>query len=374
MVAPQAEAAIGIVVNPQTVLCKRGEITRVRVYVDLYEGSELIPYNDEQRGLMSCSTLTDSGRYITETIRWDFGIDTDGRFYYIITCDGSADEDVRVPFRITYKGKEYPSQLTVRTIGSGRGAVLRGPQDWEKCAVGYEFQNGAEGYDFYDVVIYEGKFYTCSKAHSKTLLNKPGGTYSENNGLWKQTWNMEAVATTLLLAKYALIENLGVSSVEMKDTDGNVLCSIKDGEVVCRTGTFENVNVSGELTADCLNLKKSTKAHAVGVPELPDGAICVNASALILPALEPGAVRTIRVLNPMRSKLDAEDLVLRPASGKVKIQSDWSGTMLGGVQVTLPGKGYNGNSYFELIGYRHADNDDTTYWLVSEMNNGLIDK
>ena len=184
-------------VNPHTVLCKRGEITRARVYVDLYEGSELIPYNDEQRGSMSCSTLTDSGRYITETIRWDFGIDTDGRFYYIITCDGSADEDVRVPFRITYKGKEYPSQLTVRTIGSGRGAVLRGPQDWEKCAVGYEFQNGAEGYDFYDVVIYKGKYYTCKTAHSKTLLNYPGGTYADNNGLWQQTWGIEAVGAIL---------------------------------------------------------------------------------------------------------------------------------------------------------------------------------
>ena len=33
--------------------------------------------------------------------------------------------------------------------------------------------------------------------------------------------------------------------MEMKDADGNVLCSIKDGEVVCRTGTFENVVFSG---------------------------------------------------------------------------------------------------------------------------------
>lgn len=369
---PEPEATVNLVVNPQTVLCKRGEITYLKVYVDLYQGTELIPYGKPDRGNMQCGVLTATGKDLTDTIKWNFGVDDDDRFYYTIRCDGSAEEDIEVPFTVTFNGKTYPSRFAVRTIGSGRGAVLRGPQLWNDCAVGYGFENGDEGYDFYDVVIHDNKYYTCKQAHSKTLLNYPGGAYSENHGLWQQTWNIEAVATKLLLVQYALVQNLGVESLEMKDANGNILCSIKGGEVVCKTGTFENVNVSGELTADCLNLKASTAGHAENAPVLPNGSICVNASALILPELASGAVRSIRILNPMVSRQTPSDLILRPVSSKVRIQSNWSGLFASSSQITLSGKGYNSNTYLELLGFRTAGNDDTTYWLVSEMNNGLL--
>lgn len=128
-----------------------------------------------------------------------------------------------------------------------QGAVLRGPQAWSDCATGYPFQSGAAGEDWKDVVLYNNKYYACKKAHAKTSANYPGSTTDVNNGLWRLGDSIELVATKILLATYALVENLGVTAIDMKDAKGNVVFQAKNGNVTCKIGTFENVVVSGTL-------------------------------------------------------------------------------------------------------------------------------
>lgn len=128
-----------------------------------------------------------------------------------------------------------------------QGATLRGPQAWSDCATGYAFQAGGVGEQWKDVVLYNGNYYSCVKSHTKTASNYPGSTTATNSGLWQLGDKIDLVATNLLLATYALIKNLGVEAVEMKDSSGNVLFQVKDGNVTCKTGTFENVVVSGVL-------------------------------------------------------------------------------------------------------------------------------
>lgn len=132
-----------------------------------------------------------------------------------------------------------------------RGPSLRGPMDWEKMATGFQFQCGAAGEDFLDVVIYGGKYYQCIESHKKTASNYPGSNYN----YWRVSSNLSFVATDLLLATYALIKNLGVESVEMKDAEGNVIFRAKDGNVTCKTGTFENVTVSGTISGILQSLR-----------------------------------------------------------------------------------------------------------------------
>lgn len=128
-----------------------------------------------------------------------------------------------------------------------QGAVLRGPQAWNDCATGYAFQSGDEGEAWKDVVLYNGNYYSCTKSHTKTESNYPGSTSDTNNGYWQLGDKIELVAAKILLAAYALVENLGVTALEMKDSDGNVVVEIKDGNVTCNTGTFMNVVISGTL-------------------------------------------------------------------------------------------------------------------------------
>lgn len=126
-----------------------------------------------------------------------------------------------------------------------RGPALRGPQAWSDCAVGYVFQSGASGEEYKDIVLYGGYYYSCIKSHTKTASNNPGSATDTNSGLWKLADPVEIVATKILLAQYALVKNLGVEAIDMKDANGNIIFQAKDGNVTCNSGTFKNITVKG---------------------------------------------------------------------------------------------------------------------------------
>lgn len=150
----------------------------------------------------------------------------------------------------TLNGKTYSAQASVSIEPNKKGSqgpALRGPQAWSDCASGYAFQAGGEGEVWKDVVLYNGNYYTCIKSHTKTSSNYPASTTDTNNKLWKLGDKIELVATKILLATYALVKNLGVEAIDMKDGSGNIVFQAKDGNVICKKGTFENVVVSGTL-------------------------------------------------------------------------------------------------------------------------------
>lgn len=133
-----------------------------------------------------------------------------------------------------------------------RGPALRGPQAWSDCAVGYVFQSGASGEEYKDVVLYGGYYYSCIKSHTKTASNNPGNATDTNSGLWKLADPVEIVATKILLAQYALVKNLGVEAIDMKDANGNIIFQAKDGNVTCDSGTFKNITVKGNSSFEGL--------------------------------------------------------------------------------------------------------------------------
>lgn len=264
--------------------------------------------------------------------------------------------------------------ITIPVISDGskgtHGATLRGPQSWSDCANGYAFEAGGEGEEWKDVVMYGSNYYSCVKSHTKTASNYPGSTADVNNHYWQLGDKVELIATKILLASYALVKNLGVESIDMRDAAGNILFQAKGGNVTCKTGTFENIKVSGDITAEYLNLKLSTGQHYEDSPALADGSICVQGSGIILPELPVGTARSMRVLNSLQSRTTPADLVLKPATTNVRISKSLSEIMAVNANVTLSGCGANGGKYIELIGI-HQPNSTTTYWLLSEMNNGL---
>lgn len=127
------------------------------------------------------------------------------------------------------------------------GAVLRGPQAWSDCVTGYDFQCGGEGESWKDVVLYGNNYYSCVKSHAKTADNYPGSTADQSNGYWQLGDKIELVATKILLASYALVKNLGVECIDMRDADDNIIFQAKDGNVTCKTGTFDGITVRNAL-------------------------------------------------------------------------------------------------------------------------------
>ncbi len=127
------------------------------------------------------------------------------------------------------------------------GAVLRGPQAWSDCVTGYDFQCGGEGESWKDVVVYQSYYYECVKSHSKSSTNYPGSPADQTNKYWKLGTEIDLVATKILLASYALVKNLGVECIDMRDADGNIIFQAKDGNVTCKTGTFDGITVRNAL-------------------------------------------------------------------------------------------------------------------------------
>ena len=149
-----------------------------------------------------------------------------------------------------------------------RGPTLRGPQEWQNLPDGYHFYSGASGEPYIDIVLHNGYYYSCVAAHDKMRATAPGDSNS-----WQLGDSVELVATKLLLAEYALIENLGVGAIEMKDkSTGLPVFIAKDGNLQCSTGTFENVNIKNGVfggwnfsETGMSNVKDAWYDHDVGI-------------------------------------------------------------------------------------------------------------
>lgn len=160
------------------------------------------------------------------------------------TCNDTTDvlAIIRVPIYKLSDGDKGDKGDT-----GSRGPALRGPQAWNDCATGYAFKQGAEGEAYVDVVLYNGYYYMCKKSHTKAANNYPGSTIAENQGLWELGDSIGLVATKILLSEYALVKNLGVEFIDMKDGQGNILFQAKNGAVTCKTGSFEGITVTDAL-------------------------------------------------------------------------------------------------------------------------------
>lgn len=166
------------------------------------------------------------------------------------------DTTIPINLSITYGTYKITRFVYVSVIDNGekgeRGAVLRGPQDWNELGDGYQFYSGASGELYLDSIYYNGNFYLCKKSHTKSSLNYPGSTTDNNNGYWQLGDKIALVAATVLLAEYAVIKNLGAEGITMKDKEGNVVFKAEKGSLICKVGTFENVDVSGIVHASLM--------------------------------------------------------------------------------------------------------------------------
>lgn len=172
-----------------------------------------------------------------------------------------------------------------------RGPALR-VLDWRKCtnngSQAFQFYQGAEGDPFKDVVVYTLNgteyWYSCVLSHSDVRNPLYYSAY------WEGTTRQEIVATSVLLAQYASIDNLWTKSIEMyepgHDNDENyLLFRAKDGVVQAKTGTFENVNISGTVGTEGLVMKLLGNQYSNGgyssqMQWYKDGAVYAQMGAL----------------------------------------------------------------------------------------------
>lgn len=249
----QGADAVNIIVSGDNIVfTDAGQV--LVVSIEVYIGTEKLQYGSGSDNTFVCSTLSSGNNLFDGNGIWGFRIDdTNTKFTYLIGLKNKVDLSTTIPYTITINDIPYNKSISVSTVYKGeRGATLRGPQDWESLNTGYQFYSGADGESYLDCVVYEGFYYMCKKSHTKNEFNFPKSSFDNNSGLWQLADNIDMVATKLLLATYLRVKNLGAGAIEMEDKEGNLVFVAKDGNVTCKKGTFENVDVSGVVHANLM--------------------------------------------------------------------------------------------------------------------------
>ena len=109
-----------------------------------------------------------------------------------------------------------------------RGAAMRPLGDWDALPDGFKFQSGGVGEEFIDLVSVKSEgallWWSCKRSHAKTKDTRP----NVNAPFWELGQNLKFVATDLLLAKMAFIENLGVRNVQTRNAANQVVFSAEE--------------------------------------------------------------------------------------------------------------------------------------------------
>lgn len=221
----------------------------------------------------------------------------------LITIEKNTIVNDALDILVGVNGISYTYKVPIITVEDGEpgakgetGATLRGPQSWANCGNGYSFQAGAAGEEWKDVVFYNSGYYSCIKSHVKSATNYPGSDEDTNNGYWRLGSPFEMVIANLILSQFQIVENLGVRTIEMKDKDGNVVFRAKDGEVICKRGTFNNVSVSGDISVGRLRYNENTVTDCTSVI---NGSFIRGGGTYVLPHLKDGEFMRIVVFNPI---------------------------------------------------------------------------
>ena len=236
--------AITIDITPPIILHKKTATnTSYAVTIKVFEGTKQLISSNGSGSSFKCNVDTSNfptglkGNTVAGT----------NVYTLILVVEANSNPSKDIAISIVCRGVTHKRTVSFKTVADGqpgakgdRGPALRGPQAWSDCAVGYMFQSGASGEEYKDVVLYNGNYYSCIKSHTKTASNNPGSATDTNSGLWKLADKFEMVATKILLAQYALVKNLGVEAIDMKDANGNIIFQAKDGNVTCNSGTFTN--------------------------------------------------------------------------------------------------------------------------------------
>ena len=283
---------------------------------------------------------------------------------FSITIPANTEINGNISIVLTYNNKTYPLTISIATSVDGEpgqkgevGATLRGPQSWSDLGDGYSFEAGGEGDEWKDVVIYGSTYYSCIKNHVKTADNYPGSPEDSNNQYWRAGKPMEIIATKVLLAEFGYVRNLGAEAIKMTNKEGTeVVFEAHDGKIICKSGTFENVTVSGDISVGRLRYSRNTVYDGESVI---NGSFIFGSGTFRLPHLSSGEFMRVVVFSPIITRSTPPATLVGEQSEDVFLAAGNSFFLQRESSVDVEG-------WCELIG---TDNGGHTLWLYNNIKN-----
>ena len=285
--------AINILISMPTIVHKKTQ----------FAGSYAVDVQAYKAGVeLSCSVSVTVPSNYASSVKTGVMNNNSGKRVLVMIA-ANVDVNTNLALAVKVEDVTYEYTIPVKTIADGEdgkrgetGATLRGPQSWDNCGIGYDFQCGASGEEWKDVVFYNSGFYSCSKSHIKSETNFPGSKEDKNNHYWRLGSPIEMVIAKIILTQYQLVDNLGVKVIEMKDENDNIMFLAKDGKVICNGGIFQNISVSGDISVGRLRYNENTVTDGTSVI---NGSFIRGGGTYVLPHLSDGEFMRIVVFNPI---------------------------------------------------------------------------
>lgn len=281
----------------------------------------------------------------------------------LITIEKNAIVNDTLVVEVSADKTNFIYKIPFRTVEDGEpgakgevGATLRGPQSWDNCGIGYDFQCGASGEEWKDVVIYNSGFYSCIKSHIKSETNFPGSDEDKNNHYWRLGSPIEMVIAKIILTQYQLVDNLGVKVIEMKDENDNIMFLAKDGKVICNGGIFQNISVSGDISVGRLRYNENTVTDGTSVI---NGSFIRGGGTYVLPHLSDGEFMRIVVFNPVITRSTPPSVLKGEQTMDAFMAADRSFSLNRETNIEVYG-------WCELIG---TSQNGHTIWVYSVVEN-----
>lgn len=285
--------AINILISMPTIVHKKSQ----------FAGSYAVDVQAYKAGVeLSCSVSVKVPSNYASSVKTGVMNNNSGKRVLVMIA-ANVDVNTSLTLAVKVENVTYKYTIPVKTIADGEdgkrgetGATLRGPQSWANCGIGYDFQCGASGEEWKDVVFYNSGFYSCIKSHIKSETNFPGSDEDKNNHYWRLGSPIEMVIAKIILTQYQLVDNLGVKVIEMKDENNNIMFLAKDGKVICNGGIFQNISVSGDISVGRLRYNENTVTDGTSVI---NGSFIRGGGTYVLPHLSDGEFMRIVVFNPI---------------------------------------------------------------------------
>lgn len=136
-----------------------------------------------------------------------------------------------------------------------KGKPLVGPTEWNASA---DYMSGkADNEPYQSIVIntkYPKQMYLCGYSNSGKEPSAETSASSvdtcREDKPWVQVPYQDFVATKVLFAAKSLIKDLNAETIEMRDSNGNRLFYLHDGQLECNVGTFKNITAIGGTFKD----------------------------------------------------------------------------------------------------------------------------
>lgn len=135
------------------------------------------------------------------------------------------------------------------------GKPLAGPTEWNASVT---YMSGKADDEPYQSLVINSKYpkqmYLCGYSHSGKEPLAETSTSSVDTCTeekpWVQVPYQDFVATKVLFAAKSLIKDLNAETIEMRDSNGNRLFYLHDGQLECNVGTFKNITAIGGTFTD----------------------------------------------------------------------------------------------------------------------------